>query len=146
IAGALVSSAAMRRQRRQCLRGQKCVASSPGQRRSHQPRASQRHLVCPGTAAVPGSERGAAQKGARLPPMAAWAADRSQHWDVVAFDQFGLHATLWVKTQRALYYKAGKDRLLTIVLVHDPEGKRPDQRFYGTRLDWDARQILGAYA
>jgi hypothetical protein len=31
---------------------------------------------------------------------------------------------------RALYYKAGRDRLLTIVLVHDVEGKRPDQMSY----------------
>jgi DDE superfamily endonuclease len=94
----------------------------------------------------PGQEGAGRKKGPRLPGLAAWAADRSQHWDVLAFDQFGLHATLWVKTRQALYYKAGKDRLLTIVLVHDPEDKRPDQRFYCTRLDWDARQILGAYA
>jgi hypothetical protein len=51
-----------------------------------------------------------------------------------------------VKTIQALYYKAGKDRLLTIVLVRDPEGKRPDQMFYCTRLDWEARQVLSAYA
>lgn len=86
------------------------------------------------------------KKGARLPSLAAWAADRSRHWQVLTFDQFGLHATLWVKTQQALYYKAGKDRLLTIVLVHDPEGKRPEQLFYCTLLDWDAPQILSAYA
>ena len=43
-------------------------------------------------------------------------------------------------------YKAGRDRLLTIVLVRDLEGKRPDQMFYGTKLDWTARQILSAYA
>jgi hypothetical protein len=86
------------------------------------------------------------KKGPRLPGMAAWAADRSQHWHVLTFDQFGLHATLWVKTQQALYYKAGKDRLLTIVLVHDPEGQRPDQMFYCTLLEWDAQQILSAYA
>jgi len=86
------------------------------------------------------------KKGQRLPGMAAWAADRSQHWEVLTFDQFGLHATLHVKRQQALYYKAGKDRLLTIVLVHDPEGKRPDQQFYCTLLAWDAQQILSAYA
>ena len=56
--------------------------------------------------------------------MAAWAADRSQSWEVLTFAQFGLHATLHVKTRQALYYKAGKDRLLTIVLVRDPERVR----------------------
>ena len=62
------------------------------------------------------------------------------------FDQFGLHTTLEVKTIQALYYKAGKDRLLTIVLTRNLEGKRPDQMFYCTKLDWTAREILSAYA
>ena len=98
-------------------------------------------------APAPGSGKGRPRtKGARLPTMAQWAADPSQPWQVLHFDQFGLHATLAVKTRQALYYKAGKDRLLTIVLVHDTLGKRPDQMFYCTRLDWDARQILGSYA
>jgi hypothetical protein len=64
----------------------------------------------------------------------------------LCFDQFGLHGTLWVKVQQALYYEAGKDRLLTIVLTRDPAGKRPDLRFYCTRRDWDVRQILSGYA
>jgi len=105
-------------------------------------------LYAPAPVLPPGVKRSGRprKKGARLPGMAAWAADRSQDWEVLSFDQFGLHATLWVKTIRALYYKAGKDRLLTIVLVHDPEGKRPDQMFYCTRADWDAAQVLSCYA
>ena len=47
-----------------------------------------------------------------------------------------------VKTTQALD-QAGGDRLLTIVLVRDLEGKRPEQMFYCTKLDWTARQILG---
>jgi len=34
----------------------------------------------------------------------------------------------------------------TIVLTRDAEGKRPDQRFYCTNLDWSPQQILSAYA
>jgi hypothetical protein len=45
-----------------------------------------------------------------------------------------------------LYVTAGKDRLLHSVRVRDPQGKRPDPMFSCTRLGWDARQILGAYA
>jgi hypothetical protein len=86
------------------------------------------------------------KKGQRLPGMAAWAKDRSQPWETLHFDQFGFHATVQVKTIQALYYTAGKDRLLTIVLVRDQLGKRPDQMFYSTCLEWDARQILGTYA
>jgi len=86
------------------------------------------------------------KKGKRLPGMAEWADDNTQPWKKLVFDQFGLHATLQVKTIKALYYKAGKDRLLTIVLTRDAVGKRPDQMFYCTYLDWNARQILSAYS
>ncbi len=57
-----------------------------------------------------------------------------------------LHATLAVKTIQALYYKSGGDRLLSIVLVRDLVGGRPDQMFSCTKLDWDTRQILSTYA
>jgi SRSO17 transposase len=86
------------------------------------------------------------KKGERLPGMADWAADASKPWTELSFDQFGLHARLAVKTQQALYYKAGGQRLLTIVLTHDLEGKRPDSMFYCTKLDWHVRQILSTYA
>ena len=86
------------------------------------------------------------KKGERLADLEGWAADRNSAWSELAFDQYGLHTTLGVKTQQALYYTAGKDRLLTIVLTRDRRGKRPDHRFYCTRLDWDAQQILSAYA
>jgi len=86
------------------------------------------------------------KKGQRLPTMPAWAADTTQPWQELKFDQFGFHATVRVKVQQALYYRSGKDRLLTIVLVQDVEGKRPDQMFYCTFLEWDARTILSTYA
>ena len=94
-----------------------------------------------------GKTRGRARKkGDRLPGMKQWADDPNQPWTELEFHQFGLHATLAVKTMKALYYKAGKDRLLVIVLTRDLEGKRPDQMFYCTKLDWTAREILSAYA
>jgi hypothetical protein len=86
------------------------------------------------------------KKGARLPGMAQWADHTTQPWTELQFDQFGLHARLAVKTIKALYYKAGGDRQLTIVLVRDLEAKRPDQMFYCTKLVWSARQILSAYS
>jgi hypothetical protein len=86
------------------------------------------------------------KKGARLPNMIEWANDDTKPWRRLKFHQFGLHATLEVKTQQALYYKAGGSRLLTIVLTRDTVGKRPTQMFYCTNLTWDARQILSTYA
>jgi hypothetical protein len=88
----------------------------------------------------------ARKKGDRLPGMGPWADDPKRPWTELSFDQFGFHATVAVKTIEALYYKAGRDRLLKIVLVRDLVGKRPDQMFYCTRLDWTAREILSAYA
>jgi len=88
----------------------------------------------------------ARKKGERLPAMTPWADDPNQPWTELSFDQFGFHATVAVKTIEALYYKAGRDRLLKIVLVRDLVGKRPDQMFYCTKLDWTAREILSAYA
>ena len=89
-----------------------------------------------------GDQKGrSCKKGDCLTSMAEWAADATP-WEELEFDQYGLHATLKVKTIRALYSKAGKDRLLTIVLVRDTVGGRPDQMFYCTRTDWDARTIL----
>jgi hypothetical protein len=64
----------------------------------------------------------------------------------LTFDQYGLHTTLGVKVQQALYYAAGKDRLLTVILTRDRDGKRPDHRFYCTRLSWGVREVLSAYA
>jgi hypothetical protein len=86
------------------------------------------------------------KKGDRLPGMIDWANDASKPWTELTFDQFGLHATLQVKSQQALYYRAGGTRLLTIVLTRDKLGKRPDQMYYCTNLTWDVRQILSTYA
>ena len=96
----------------------------------------------------PGEHKGRGRtrkKGKRLPGMADWAGDNTK-WRKLEFDEYGFHATVQVKVIQALYYKAGKDRLLKIVLVQDVQGKRPDQMFYCTRLDWDPRRILSCYA
>ncbi len=85
-----------------------------------------------------GSKGPPRKKGARLPGMEQWAKDPAQPWTRLKFNQFGLHATLAVKTIKALYYKAGGDCELMIVLVHDLDGKRPDQMFYCTKLNWNA--------
>jgi hypothetical protein len=42
--------------------------------------------------------------------MTACADDAKQPWKTLKFDLFGLHATLMVKTRKALYYKSGGSR------------------------------------
>ena len=135
------------RLRRQRLRRPEHPLPPAAQRPPHQPCPSQGGTLRAGSLPRRSKSKGRARKkGDRLPGMKQWAEDPNQPWTELKFDQFGLHATLAVKTMQALYYKAGKDRLLTIVLTHDVEGKRPDQMFYCTKLDWTARQILSAYA
>ena len=56
-----------------------------------------------------------------------------------------MHGTLETKTRTGLYYKAGKDRLLRVVLARDAEGDRPTQIFYCTNLDMTVQQILSTY-
>jgi hypothetical protein len=103
-------------------------------------------LYEPAPAAQLGQKGRHRKKGARLPGMVAWADDARQPWKKLKFDQFGLHTTLLIKTRQALYYKSGGQRLLSIVLTRDADGKRPDQMFYCTRLAWTPREILSAYA
>ena len=128
------------------LRRSKHPLSPATQRSPHQPCASQWSTLQAGTPKKEKRKGPARKKGDRLPGMKQWADDPDRPWTKLEYDQFGLHTTLEVKTIQALYYKAGKDRLLTIVLTRDVEGKRPDQMFYCTKLDWTAREILSAYA
>lgn len=102
-------------------------------------------LYAPAPTPLPGQRGRKRAKGERLPSLEAWAKDASA-WTSLKFDQYGLHAELSVKTRQGLYYKSGKTRLLTFVLVRDDSGKRPLQIFYCTLLDWTATQILTAYA
>jgi len=103
-------------------------------------------LYAPPQPTVPGQRGAPRKKGPRLPDLQGWADDTGSPWHELTFDQYGLHTTLAVKVQQALYYTAGKGRLLTILLTRDRDGKRPDHRFYCTRLEWGPRDILSAYA
>jgi hypothetical protein len=102
-------------------------------------------LYEPAPTPAPGTKGRKRKKGQRLSSMSDWADDATP-WTSLQFDQFGLHANLSVKTRQGLYYKAGRERLLTFVLVKDNTGKRPMSIFYSTLLDWTAPQILSAYA
>jgi hypothetical protein len=85
------------------------------------------------------------KKGKRLPTLAAWAVN-SDPWTPISFNQYGLHGQFETKTRTGLYYKAGKDRLLTFVLTRDVLGDRPTRIFYSTNLGLDVQQILSVYA
>lgn len=85
------------------------------------------------------------KKGDRLKSMEAWAKDSSR-WQTHHFDQYGLHGSLQTKTRTGLYYKAGKDRLLRLVLSRDTVGDRPTRIFYCTNIELPPREILSLFS
>ncbi|MGP0066637.1 MAG: hypothetical protein ACLQGP_23985 [Isosphaeraceae bacterium] len=103
-------------------------------------------LYEPAPPKIKGTKGRPRKKGDRLPGVAEWAADTEQLWTQLDFNQFGLHASLEVKTQRAFYYKSGRDHLITIVLVHDRELEMSDHMFYFTNIESTAREIFSVYS
>ena len=91
----------------------------------------------------PGRRR---KKGARLPSIETWADDASCPWTTLTIDQYGLHTTLRFKRRDALFYGVGKDRLMSIIVVEDVEGKRGRQVFFATNPNWSVMWILQTYA
>jgi len=85
------------------------------------------------------------KKGDRLKSMDAWAKDSSR-WQTHHFDQYGLHGSLQTKTRTGLYYKAGKDRMLRLVLSRDTVGDRPTRIFYSTNIELKPREILSSFS
>jgi hypothetical protein len=85
------------------------------------------------------------KKGERLPDAKSWEED-SSHWSTHHFDQYGLHGSLQTKTNTGLYYKAGNDRLLRLVLSRDTVGDCPTRLFYSTNVDLKAREILSLFS
>lgn len=86
------------------------------------------------------------KKGARLPSIEAWADNPAYPWTTLTIDQYGLHATLRWKRRDALFYGVGKDRLMTILVVEDVEGKRGRQVFFATNANASVAWILQTYA
>lgn len=85
------------------------------------------------------------KKGDRLKGIDAWSKDSSR-WQTHHFDQYGLHGSLQTKTRTGLYYKAGNDRLLRLVLSRDTVGDRPTRIFYSTNLKLQPREILSLFS
>lgn len=85
------------------------------------------------------------KKGDRLKSIDAWSKDSSR-WQTHHFDQYGLHGSLQSKTRTGLYYKAGNDRLLRLVLSRDTVGARPTRIFYCTNIKLKPREILSLFS
>ena len=92
-------------------------------------------------------ERGAPRKkGKRLPSPAELAKSNNVRWTRTKVTLYDRRVRVWYKTCTALWYNSAGTRLLRIVVVHDPSGRRKDDCFFTTDLSLSATAILERFA
>lgn len=85
-------------------------------------------------------------KGARLPAPQALAAElKDRDFERVEFDCRGRAATALVWARRVLWYHVDKERLVTLVVVRDPEGACPDDFFVTDDTDVSGAAVVARY-
>jgi hypothetical protein len=86
------------------------------------------------------------KKGARLSNPAQMAQDIQQSWTKTTVWLYGRTVKVWYKSIDALWYSSAGPRLLRIVVVRDPRGRRRDDCFFSTDLTLKPPQILETFA
>ena len=86
------------------------------------------------------------KKGERLPNPAELARSRRVKWAKTRVGIYGRRARVWYKTVRALWYNSAGTRLLRIVVVRDPSGRRRDDCFFTTDLSMTPTEIIETVA
>ena len=92
-------------------------------------------------------QRGAPRKkGRRLPTPAELAKSRKTKWKKTRVSIYGKRVRVWYKTCNAMWYNSAGTRLLRIVVVRDPSGKRKDDCFFSTDRRLSGRAVLELFA
>ena len=92
-------------------------------------------------------ERGAPRKkGKRLPSPVELVKSKKVRWTKIRVTLYDRRVRVWYKTCTALWYNSAGTRLLRIVVVHDPSGRRKDDCFFSTDLSLSAQAILELFA
>jgi hypothetical protein len=92
-------------------------------------------------------QRGAPRKkGRRLPTPAALAMSRKTKWKKTRVSLYGKRVRVWFKTIDAMWYPSAGKRLLRIVIVRDPSGRRKDDCFFTTDRSISGTRILERFA
>lgn len=86
------------------------------------------------------------KKGQRLPNPEQMAQDRSRPWSKTTVRIYGRKVKVWYHSIDALWYSSAGQKLLRIVVVRDPNGRRRDDCFFSTDLTLTAPQILETFA
>lgn len=82
------------------------------------------------------------KKGKHLPSPAKLAKSKKVKWIKTRANLYGKRVRVWHKTCEALWYNSAGARLLKIVVVRDPSGKRKDDCFFSTDRNLSPIAIL----
>ncbi len=86
------------------------------------------------------------KKGARLSNPLQMAQDSHPSWIKTTVCLYGRKVKVWYQSIDALWYSSAGSRLLRIVVVHDPAGRRRDDCLFSTDLTLKPPQILETFA
>jgi DDE superfamily endonuclease/Archaeal putative transposase ISC1217 len=86
------------------------------------------------------------KKGARLSNPLQMAQDPQRSWIKTTASLYGHNVKVWYQSIDALWYSSAGSRLLRIVVVRDPSGRRRDDCFFSTDLTLTPPQILETFA
>jgi DDE superfamily endonuclease/Archaeal putative transposase ISC1217 len=86
------------------------------------------------------------KKGARLSNPLQMAQDSRRRWTQTTACLYGRTVKVWYQAIDALWYSSAGSRLLRIVVVRDPGGRRRDDCFFSTDLALTPQQILETFA
>ena len=86
------------------------------------------------------------KKGARLSNPLQMAQDSRRSWIKTTVCLYGRQVKVWYQSIDALWYSSAGSRLLRIVVVRDPSGRRRDDCFFSTDLTLKPPQILETFA
>lgn len=86
------------------------------------------------------------KKGRRILSPAELAKSKKAKWKKVRVNIYGRRVRVWFKTCDALWYNSAGTRLLRIVVVRDPSGKRKDDCFFSTDRKLSGTAVLELFA
>jgi hypothetical protein len=95
---------------------------------------------------TPGRPGRPRKKGERLPNPAELAKSRKVSWTEKRVEIYGRKVRVRFKTVKALWYNSAGTRLLNIVVVRDPSGRRRDDCFFTTDLSMKPTEIIETVA
>ena len=86
------------------------------------------------------------KKGRRLPSPLQMAQDGRRRWTEAKVFLYGRNVKVWYQTLDALWYSSAGQKLLRIVVVRDPRGRRRDDCFFSTNCTLTPVEILESFA